>query len=81
MHFRDRAEAGRLLAQALKKYQKQDGVVYALPIILKEIGEEVWGIPFGYWAFAIPGLIVVVIGLVLLVRFIRENPIHAAEGA
>ena len=31
MHFRDRAEAGRLLAQALKKYQKQDGVVYALP--------------------------------------------------
>jgi len=57
------------------------GVMYALPIILKEIGEEVWGIPFGYWAFAIPGLIVVVIGLVLLVRFIRENPIHAAEGA
>lgn len=31
MRFRDRAEAGRQLAQALKKYQDQDGVVYALP--------------------------------------------------
>ncbi len=31
MHFRDRVEAGRQLAQALKKYQKHDGVVYALP--------------------------------------------------
>ncbi|MEW6331799.1 MAG: phosphoribosyltransferase family protein [Pseudomonadota bacterium] len=31
MHFRDRADAGRQLAQALKKFQKQDGVVYALP--------------------------------------------------
>ena len=57
------------------------GVMYALPIILKEIGEEIWGIPFGYWAFAIPGLIVVAIGVVLLMRFIRENPIHATEGS
>ena len=31
MHFRDRADAGEQLAQALKKYQRQDGVVYALP--------------------------------------------------
>lgn len=31
MRFRDRADAGRKLAQALKKYQNQDGVVYALP--------------------------------------------------
>ena len=31
MRFRDRADAGKQLAQALKKYQRQDGVVYALP--------------------------------------------------
>jgi len=31
MHFRDRVDAGKQLAQALKKYQKHDGVVYALP--------------------------------------------------
>lgn len=31
MLFRDRTDAGRKLAQALKKYQNQDGVVYALP--------------------------------------------------
>jgi len=31
MRFRDRADAGEQLAQALNKYQRQDGVVYALP--------------------------------------------------
>jgi len=31
MRFRDRVDAGKQLAQALKKYQKHDGVVYALP--------------------------------------------------
>jgi len=31
MQFKDRAEAGRLLAQALETYQGQDVVVYALP--------------------------------------------------
>ncbi|MBI3570918.1 MAG: phosphoribosyl transferase [Gammaproteobacteria bacterium] len=31
MRFRNRTDAGRKLAQALKKYQNQDGVVYALP--------------------------------------------------
>lgn len=31
MHFRDRVEAGEKLAQALKKYQGLDAVIYALP--------------------------------------------------
>jgi predicted phosphoribosyltransferase len=31
MRFQDRTDAGKKLAQALKKYQNQDGVVYALP--------------------------------------------------
>jgi len=31
MRFRDRADAGKKLAQALKKYEGQNGVVYALP--------------------------------------------------
>ena len=31
MRFKDRADAGRKLAQALDSYANQDGVVYALP--------------------------------------------------
>ncbi|HEU5339589.1 MAG TPA: phosphoribosyltransferase family protein [Sulfuricaulis sp.] len=31
MRFRDRVDAGKQLAPALKKYQKHEGVVYALP--------------------------------------------------
>ena len=31
MRFRDRVDAGRRLAEALKKYRDQDGIVYALP--------------------------------------------------
>jgi predicted phosphoribosyltransferase len=31
MRFKDRTDAGRKLANALKKFQGQDGVVYALP--------------------------------------------------
>ena len=31
MYFKDRAEAGRLLAKSLKKYKGKDVVVYALP--------------------------------------------------
>lgn len=31
MRFKDRAEAGKLLAQKLKKYKGQDVIVYALP--------------------------------------------------
>ena len=31
MRFRDRTDAGKKLAQALKQYRNQDGVVYALP--------------------------------------------------
>ncbi|MDH5512872.1 MAG: phosphoribosyl transferase, partial [Gammaproteobacteria bacterium] len=31
MRFRDRVDAGKQLALALKKYQNQNGVVYALP--------------------------------------------------
>jgi len=31
MHFRDRTDAGKKLAQALRRHRNQDGVVYALP--------------------------------------------------
>lgn len=41
MHFRDRTDAGRRLAQALMKYQNQDGVVYALPRGGVVLGAEV----------------------------------------
>ena len=41
MRFRDRADAGKRLAQALKKYQNQDGVVYALPRGGVVLGAEV----------------------------------------
>ena len=41
MRFKDRADAGKRLAQALKKYQNQDGVVYALPRGGVVLGAEV----------------------------------------
>lgn len=48
MHFKNREQAGRLLAQALKQYQGQNVVVYALPrggvvlgvIIAKHLGAD-----------------------------------------
>ncbi|MBI3778493.1 MAG: phosphoribosyl transferase [Gammaproteobacteria bacterium] len=41
MRFRDRADAGKRLAQALKTYQGRDGVVYALPRGGVVLGAEV----------------------------------------
>jgi putative phosphoribosyl transferase len=41
MRFRDRADAGKKLAQALMKYQGQNGVVYALPRGGVVLGAEV----------------------------------------
>src|SRR3990170_984243 len=41
MRFKDRTDAGKKLAQALKKYQGQDGVVYALPRGGVVLGAEV----------------------------------------
>lgn len=41
MRFRDRTDAGKKLAQALKKYQGQEGVVYALPRGGVVLGAEV----------------------------------------
>ncbi len=43
MRFRDRIDAGKKLAQALKKYQNRDGVVYALPRGGVVLGAEVAG--------------------------------------
>ena len=48
MRFRDRADAGKRLAQALKKYQGQNGVVYALPrggVVLGAIVARALGMP------------------------------------
>ncbi len=41
MRFRDRTDAGKKLAQALKTYQGRDGVVYALPRGGVVLGAEV----------------------------------------
>jgi len=41
MRFKDRTEAGRILAQALKPHANQDGVVYALPRGGVVLGAEV----------------------------------------
>lgn len=48
MRFKDRADAGKRLAQALKKYPGQDGVVYALPrggVVLGAIVARALGMP------------------------------------
>ncbi len=49
MKFKDRSEAGQMLASALKKYEGQDAVVYALPrggvVIGAQISKKL-GLPF-----------------------------------
>ena len=41
MHYKNRKQAGQLLAQAVEKYKGEDAVVYALPRGGVEVGAEI----------------------------------------
>ena len=50
------------------------GVLYALPLPLIIGFDEMAGIRIGYLSFAIPGTIILLMGLVILIRFLRRYP-------
>ena len=50
------------------------GVLFALPLPLIIGLDELAGIRIGYLSFAIPGTIILLMGLVILIRFLRRYP-------
>ncbi len=55
------------------------GVMYALPVPVDILLDELAGIDLGFIAFAVPATVILLMGLVVLVRFLREYPLPAVE--
>jgi hypothetical protein len=51
-------------------------VLYAFPVPVDFLVGQKWGLDLGYIAFSIPAVIIIAIGVTLLVRFVRENPVR-----
>jgi len=58
------------------------GLMYALPVPVDILLHELAGIDVSFFAFAVPAAVVLTIGIVLFVRFLRDYPVPAvpAEG-
>lgn len=50
------------------------GVLYALPLPLNIAFRELAGIRIGYTSFAIPGGLICLMGIIVLIRFLRRYP-------
>ena len=55
-------------------------VLFALPIPVHVLLKNYLDIDLIFYAFAVPALIIVCMGIFYLVRFLRENPIREAHG-
>jgi hypothetical protein len=53
------------------------GVLYALPVPLDIWLDEYVGIKLGFIAFAVPAAIILIMGLVVFMRFLRDYPLPA----
>jgi hypothetical protein len=53
------------------------GVMYALPVPLDIALDEFAGIDIGFAAFAAPAAVILLIGTVLFIRFLRDYPVPA----
>ena len=53
------------------------GVMYALPVPVDVLLHELVGIDASFFAFAVPAAIVLAIGIVLFLRFLRDYPVPA----
>ena len=51
------------------------GVMYALPVPLDIALDEFAGIDIGFFAFAAPAAVILFIGTVLFIRFLRDYPV------
>lgn len=49
-------------------------IMFALPEPAGAIFRQLWGIELGFLAFALPAAVVISMGLVILLRFLREHP-------
>ncbi len=55
------------------------GLLYALPLPLMIGLDELLGIRIGYAAFAVPGAIILAMGTVVFIRFLRDYPLGKEE--
>ncbi len=55
------------------------GVLFALPVPIDMVVKEFAGVNLSPIAFAVPGMVMLVIGTMLLVRFLRDYPFPAKE--
>ena len=56
------------------------GVLYALPVPLDIWLDEYAGIKLGFIAFAVPAAIILIMGLVVFIRFLRDYPLPTDGG-
>jgi hypothetical protein len=55
------------------------GVLYALPVPVDFLLRELAGIRLGFIVFAVPAAAILIMGVTVLVRFLRDYPIPAEE--
>jgi len=57
------------------------GVLYALPVPLDIWLDEFAGIKLGFIAFAVPAAVILIMGLMVFIRFLRDYPPPAEESS
>jgi hypothetical protein len=57
------------------------GVLYALPVPLDIMFHELAGIDLTFFAFAVPAAVILIVGLVMFVRFLRDYPVVPEEAS
>jgi hypothetical protein len=55
------------------------GVMYALPVPLDILLDELAGIDLSFIAFGVPAMVILIIGLVVFTRFLRDYPLLPEE--
>jgi len=55
------------------------GVMYALPVPVDILLDELAGIKLGFIAFAVPAAVILIMGLVVFIRFLRDYPALAGS--
>jgi hypothetical protein len=57
------------------------GVMYALPVPLDIMFHELVGMDLTFFAFAVPAAVILLIGTVVLIRFLRNNPVVSEKAS
>ena len=55
------------------------GILYAITLPINSAPHELAGIKIAYIIFGIPAIIILVMGFLILSRFLRDNPLLAEE--